>query len=155
MNNKLAVTIIRWAIAVPAGIAAWFGANYSIGTTFGFVHGFEVVEEFWDAPDMNGMPISGTYIILVTRLVAAAALVGMIVYLVPRYHQRVATIAAALVSVAALGFLGFVWFQAGNADLKFGPDGWYRHILDALSIIMGAVFGAWVACGNQRHRTRA
>jgi hypothetical protein len=114
-----------------------------------------VVEEFWDAPDMNGMPISGTYIILVTRLVAAAALVGMIVYLVPRFHKRVAAIAAALVSVAALGFLGFVLFQAGNADLKLGPDGWYRHILDALSIIMGAIFGAWVACGNQRDRTRA
>ena len=109
----MVTNIIRWIIAVPAGLGAWFGANYSIGTTFGFAHGFEVVDEFWDAPDMNGMPISGTYIILVTRIVAAAALVGVMAYLVPRYHKRVAIVVAALVSAAAVGFLGFILFKLG------------------------------------------
>src|ERR1700704_4636535 len=99
----MATIIIRWIIAVPAGLLAWFGANYSIGRTFGFAHGFEVVDEFWEAPDMNGMPISGTYIILITRIVAAAALVCVIAYLVPRYHKRVAIIVASLVSAAAVG----------------------------------------------------
>ena len=155
MHNNLAINILRWAIAVPAGLLAWFGANYSIGMTFGFAHGFEVVDEFWEAPDMNGMPISGTYIILITRIVAAAALVGVMVYLVPGYHKRVATVVASLVSAAAVGFLGFDLFQAGSGDLNIGLDGWYRHILDMLSIIMGAIFGAWMAYGNQKHRTRA
>ena len=155
MRNNLAINILRWIIAVPAGLVAWFAANYSIGTTFGFAHGFEVVDEFWEAPDMNGMPISGTYIILITRIVAAAALVGVIVYVVPHYHKRVAIVAASLVSAAAVGFLGFVLFQARSADLNIGLDGWYRQILDMLSIILGAIFGAWMAYGNQKHRVRA
>jgi len=150
----MVTNIIRWIIAVPAGLVAWFGANYSIGTTFGFAHGFEVVDEFWDAPDMNGMPISGTYIILVTRIVAAAALVGVMVYLVPRYHKQVAIAVASVVSAAAVGFLGFILFQAMSADLNIGLDGWYRHILDMLSIILGAIFGAWMAYGNQKRLAR-
>jgi len=155
MRNNLAINVLRWLIAVPAGLGAWFGANYSIGMTFGFAHGFEVVDEFWEAPDMNGMPISGTYIILITRIVAAAALVSVIVYLVPLYHKRVAIALASLVSAAAIGFLCFVLFQAGNDDLNIGLDGWYRHILDMLSIILGAIFGAWTAYGNQKRRAHA
>ena len=151
----MATTIIRWIIAVPAGLLAWFGANYSIGMTFGFAHGFQVVDEFWEAPDMNGMPISGTYIILITRIVAAAALVGVTVYLAPLYHKRVAIVVASLVSAAAIGFLGFILFQAMSADLNIGPDGWYRQILDMLSIILGAIFGAWMVYGNQKKRTHA
>ena len=151
----MVTNIIRWIIAVPAGLGAWFGANYSIGTTFGFAHGFEVVDEFWEAPDMNGMPISGTYIILITRIVAAAALVGVMVYVVPHYHKRVAIVAASLVSAAAVGFLGFVLFQSMSADLYIGLDGWYRQILDMLSIILGAIFGAWMAYGSQKHRAHA
>ena len=154
MQNKLPINIVRWAIAIPASFAAWFGANYSIGVAFGFLHGFDAVEEFWDSSDMNGMPYSGTYIILVTRIVAAAALVGTTVYLVPRYHKRVAVIMATLVSAAAAAFLCVVWFQSGNGALNIGPDGWYRHILDMLSIIAGSVFGAWMAYESQRRRTR-
>jgi len=151
----MTTNIIRWIIAVPAGLLAWFGVNYSIGVTFGFAHGFEVIDEFWEAPDMNGMPISGTYIILITRIVAAAALVGVMVYVVPHYHKRMAIVVASLVSAAAIGFLGFVSFQAGSADLNIGLDGWYRHILDMLSIILGAIFGAWMAYGNQKCLARA
>jgi hypothetical protein len=133
----------------------WFAANYSIGMAFGFLHGFEAVDSFWEAPDMNGMPISGTYIILVTRIVAAASLVGMIIYVVPRYHKRVAIVVASLVSAAAVGFLGFILFQAMTGDLNIGLDGWYRHILDMLSISFGGIVGAWVAYGNQKHQARA
>jgi hypothetical protein len=155
MRNNLAITMVRWIIAIPAGLAAWFVANYSIGMTFGFGHGFEVVEEFWDSSDMNGMPVSGTYIILVTRIVAAAALVGVIVYLVPRYHKQVAIVVASLISAAAVSFLGFVLFQAGGADQNISPDVRYRHILDMLSIILGAIVGAWMAYENQKSRRRA
>jgi TRAP-type C4-dicarboxylate transport system permease small subunit len=81
--------------------------------------------------------------------------VGMIIYLVPRHHKQVAIVAASLVSAAAIGFLGYVSFQVANAELEFGPDGWYRHILDMLSIIFGAIAGAWLAYGNQKRKTRA
>jgi len=133
----------------------WFAANHSIGMAFGIIHGFERVDAFWEAPDMDGVPIIGTYVIFVTRTIAAASLVGAIIYIVPRYHKQVAIVAASLVSAAAVGFLGFVLFQAGSADLNIGLDGWYRHILDMLSIILGAIFGAWMAYGNQKRRVRA
>jgi hypothetical protein len=154
MRNDTAINILRWAIAVPAGILLWFAANISIGSAFGIIHGFERVDAFWEAPDMDGVPIIGTYIIFVTRTIAAASLVGMIIYLVPRHHKQVAIVAASLVSAAAIGFLGYVSFQVANAELEFGPDGWYRHILDMLSIIFGAIAGAWLAYGNQKRRTR-
>ena len=155
MRNNTAINILRWAIAVPAGILLWFAANISIGSAFGIIHGFERVDAFWEAPDMDGVPIIGTYIIFVTRTIAAASLVGMIIYLVPRHHKQVAIVAASLVSAAAIGFLGYVSFQVANAELEFGPDGWYRHILDMLSIIFGAIVGAWLAYGNQKRKTRA
>ena len=155
MRNNTAINILRWAIAVPAGILLWFAANISIGSAFGIIHGFDRVDAFWEAPDMDGVPIIGTYIIFVTRTIAAASLVGMIIYLVPRHHKQVAIVAASLVSAAAIGFLGYVSFQVANAELEFGPDGWYRHILDMLSIIFGAIAGAWLAYGNQKRKTRA
>jgi hypothetical protein len=150
MRNNIAITILRWTIAVPAGVILWFAANHSIGIAFGIIHGFERVDAFWEAPDMDGVPIIGTYIIFVTRTIAAASLVGVIIYIVPRYHKQVAILAASLVSAAAVGFLGFILVQAANADPSIGPDGWYKHILDMLSIIFGAVAGSWLAYQNQR-----
>jgi hypothetical protein len=155
MRNNPAINILRWAIAVPAGILLWFAANHSIGIAFGILHGFDRVDEFWEAPDMDGVPVIGTYIIFVTRTIAAASLVGIIVYIVPRYHKQVAIVAASFVSAAAVGFLGFILVQAANANPGLTPDGWYKHILDMLSIIFGATAGAWLAYGNQKRRTLA
>ena len=147
--------MLRWIIAVPAGLLLWFAANYSIGMAFGIIHGFERVDDFWEAPDMDGAPIIGTYMIVVTRAVAAASLVGMIIYIVPRHHKQVAIVAAALVSAAAVGFLGFILVQAANAEgPTIGLDGWYRYTLDMLSIMFGAIGGAWLAYQNQRKEPR-
>ena len=154
MRNNPAITYLRWAIAVPAGLLAWFGANQTIEMAFGLIHGYEVLDDFWQAPDMDGMLITGTYIIAITRIVAAASLVAMTIYVVPQYHKQVATITTALVSAAAVALLGFIWFEAFKADAVIGPEGWYRYILDALSIILGALFGAWMAYGSRKRRTR-
>lgn len=152
MRNNLAINILRWIIAVPAGLMLWFSANFSIGKAFGIIHGFELVDSFWEAPDMDGMPIIGTYIMFVTRTIAAASLVGVTIYIVPRYHKQVAIVVASLVSAAAVVIL---LFQVMSADLNVDLGGWYRNILEMLSIIFGAIFGAWLAYGNQKRRARA
>jgi hypothetical protein len=152
MRNNLAINILRWIIAVPAGLMLWFSANFSIGKAFGIIHGFELVDSFWEAPDMDGMPIIGTYIMFVTRTIAAASLVGVTIYIVPRYHKQVAIVVASLVSAAAVVIL---LFQVMSADLNVDLGGWYRNILEMLSIIFGAIFGAWLAYGNQKNRARA
>jgi len=152
MRNNLAINILRWIIAVPAGLMLWFSANFSIGRAFGIIHGFELVDSFWEAPDMDGMPIIGTYIMFVTRTIAAASLVGVTIYIVPRYHKQVAIVVASLVSAAAVVIL---LFQVMSADVNVDLGGWYRNILEMLSIIFGAIFGAWLAYGNQKRRARA
>jgi hypothetical protein len=152
MRNNLAIIILRWIIAVPAGLMLWFAANFSIGMAFGIIHGFELVDSFWEAPDMDGMPIIGTYIMFVTRTIAAASLVGVTIYIVPRYHKQVTIVVASLVSAAAAVIL---LFQVMSADLNVDLGGWYRHILEMLSIIFGAIFGAWLAYGNQKRRVQA
>ena len=155
MRNNPALNILRWVIAVPAGIMLWYAANHSIGAAFGIIHGLDRVEEFWEAPDMAGVPIIGTYIIFVTRTIAAASVVSAIIYLVPSYRKQVAIIAASVVCVATAGFLGFLLFEAATSDPGLSPDGWYKHILDMLSIIFGATAGAWLAYRSQRGRIRA
>jgi hypothetical protein len=154
MPNKPAINIVRWAIAVPAGVMLWFAANHSIGMAFGMIHGVERIEAFWEAPDMDGVPIIGTYIIFITRTIAAASLVSAIIYIVPRYHKQVAIIAASLVSAGAVGFLGFILVQAANADPNIGLESWYKHLLDMFSIIVGATAGAWLANQSQRKERR-
>ncbi len=149
------MNVLRWAIAVPAGIILWFAANHAIGTAFGIIHGFDRVEEFWEAPDMDGVLLIGTYIIFVTRTIAAASFVGAIIYLVPSYRKQVAIIAASVVSIAAVGLLSFILFQAATSEPGLSPDGWYKHILDMLSIIFGATAGGWLAFRSHRRRIRS
>lgn len=151
MNNNPAINIIRWAIAVPAGVMLWYAANHSVGIAFGIIHGFDRVDAFWEAPDMDGVPIIGTYIIFVTRAVAAASLVGIIIYIVPRYHKQIAIIAAALVSVGAAAI--FI-YQIVSTDQHLSGEGWYKLILDMLSMMLGGAGGAWMAYQNQRRVRR-
>ena len=147
--------LLRWIIAVPAGLVAWFGANYSIGVTFGFAHGFEVIDEFWEAPDMDGMPIIGTYIMFVTRTIAAASLVGMMLRIVPGYHKQVAIVVVSLVSAGAVISLGFILFQDVSAGLNDVLSAWCRDILELLSIIFGAIIGAGGHMKNRKTRIPA
>ena len=147
------IKLLRWIIAVPAGLTAWYAATFSLGMAFSALHGEELVDSLWAAPDMNGIPIIGTYIIFATRMVAAASLVGIILRLVPGYHTQVANAVVALVSAAAVGFLGFRLFQVMSADLNIGLVGWYRHILELVSIIFGAILGAGGHMKNRKKRT--
>lgn len=48
-----------------------------LGFTFSIAHGFEEVTVFWESRDKACMPISGMDIMLVTRAVTAATLVGV------------------------------------------------------------------------------
>lgn len=151
MRNNQAINILRWTIAVPAGVLLWYAANHSIGMAFGIIHGFERVDAFWESPDMDGVPIIGTYIIFLTRAVAAASLVGIIVYIVPRYRKQVAIIAAALVSVGAAAI--FI-YQIVSTDQSISAEGWYKLVLDMLSMMFGGAGGAWMAYQNQRRVRR-
>jgi hypothetical protein len=154
-NNQMPTKLLRWIIAVPAGLAAWWAATFSIGMAFSVIHGEELVDSLWAAPDMNGMPIIGTYIIFVTRMVAAASLVGMMLRIVPGYHKQVAIVAVSLVSAGAVISLGFILFQDASAGLNNVLSAWCRDILELLSIIFGAIIGAGGHMKNRKTRTPA
>jgi hypothetical protein len=145
--------LLRWIIAVPAGLTAWYAATFSLGMAFSAIHGEELVDSLWAAPDMNGIPIIGTYIIFLTRMVAAASLVGIILRLVPDYHKQVANVLVSLVSATAVISLGFILFQDLSAGLSNVLSAWCRDILELLSIIFGAILGAGGHMKNRKKRT--
>ena len=151
----MATNILRWIIVVPVGLAAWYAATFSIGMAFIVIHGKELVDALWGAPDMNGIPIIGTYIIFVTRMVAAASLVGMMLRIVPGYHRQVAIVVVSLVSATAVISLGFILFQDISAGLNNVLSAWCRDILEMLSIIFGAIIGAGGHMRNRKKRTPA
>lgn len=152
-HNQMPIKLLRWIIAVPAGLMLWFAANYSLGMAFSALHGEELVDSLWAAPDMNGIPFIGTYIIFATRMVAAASLVGIILRLVPGYHTQVANTVVALVSAAAVISLGVILFQDISAGLSDVLSAWCRDILELVSIIFGAILGAGGHMKNLKKRT--
>ena len=151
----MVTNVLRWIIAVPAGLAAWYAATFSLGMAFSVIHGEELVDSLWAAPDMNGMPIIGTYIIFITRMVAASSLVGTILPIVPGYHKQVAIVVVSLVSGAAVISLGVILFQDMSAGLNNVLSAWCRDILEMLSIIFGAIIGAGGHMKNRKTRTPA
>ena len=147
------IKLLRWIIAVPAGLTAWYAATFSLGMAFSGLHGEELVDSLWAAPDMNGIPFIGTYIIFVTRMVAAASLVGIILRLVPGYHTQVANTVVALVSAAAVISLSVILFQDISAGLSDVLSAWCRDILELVSIIFGAILGAGGHMKSRKKRT--
>ena len=152
-HNQMPTKLLRWIIAVPAGLTAWYAATFSLGMAFSALHGEELVDSLWAAPDMNGIPIIGTYIIFVTRMIAAASLVGIILRLVPGYHTQVANTVVALVSAAAVISLGVILFQDISAGLSNVLSAWCRDILELVSIIFGAILGAGGHMKRRKKRT--
>jgi hypothetical protein len=110
--------------------------------SFSIGHGFETVASFWGASDMNGMPISGSYIIFISRFVPTAVLVGIPSYMVPAFHKIVGVILATIVIVIALALLVFLLWSAWNGGNDLGFGAWYRFILEIVSCSVGAIFGA-------------
>lgn len=152
-HNQMPIKLLRWIIAVPAGLTAWYAATFSLGMAFSALHGEELVDSLWAAPDMNGIPIIGTYIIFTTRMVAAASLVGIILRLVPGYHTQVANTVVALVSAAAVISLGVILFQDISAGLSNVLSAWCRDLLELVSIIFGAILGAGGHMKSRKKRT--
>lgn len=135
---------IRWLVALPAALIAAIAAHFLVSFALSIGHGFDTIASFWRASDMNGMPVSGTYIVLVTRAVSAAALVGVIAYLVPKYNRTIGLASAFVVGVAAIVlFIYLVWsLVSSGADVGVGV--WYRTSLEVLGIVGGALAGAAV-----------
>ena len=136
------IRLIRWVAALPLAVLAAFAVHIIFGFTFGIAHGFEEVDVFWESRDMAGMPISGTYIMIVTRSVTAATLVGVAAWLVPQFKKQIGFSLAIVVSILSTILLIFLLYQSVRLELPLGFGGWYRSILELASIIIGCVVGA-------------
>ncbi len=138
------ISLLRWVIALPVGIAASFAVHMVSVFGFSLGHGFEEVATFWNSTDMAGMPISGTYIMFVTRLATAAALVGVTVWVIPNYKKKAATTLAMVVSILSIALLIYLVYQSVGANMSIGFGVWYRNILEMVSIVIGSIIGAGV-----------
>lgn len=149
------IRIVRWIIAIPVGIVAAVGMHFLMTLGFSLGHGFETAASFWEASDMNGMPISGTYILFVTRATTAAAFVGVTAYIVPAFHKYVGIVFATVVALGSLVLLAYLARVAYNAGLSLGVGAWYRNILEFVSYGLGGIVGAAIGSGAGERRTNA
>jgi hypothetical protein len=141
------INILRWAAAVPMAVLAAFAVHMALGITFGIGHGFDKVEFFWLSRDMASMPISGTYIMLVTRAASTCTLVGVAAWVVPRLKIQVGIVLAIVICIYTSALFIYVLYQSVHLGLTLGFSGWYRSILEWVSIIIGCAFGIGVAAG--------
>ena len=144
------INILRWLIALPIGIAASFAIHMLSVFAFSWGHGFEEVASLWDSSDMAGMPISGTYIIFVTRLAAAAALVVGTVWVIPSHNKKAATILAIIISVISIAVLIFLIYLSFRVNQSIGFGVWYRNILEMVSIVTGSIIGVGIGSSFEK-----
>lgn len=142
------IRIVRWIIAIPAGIAASFLFHMFSVYGFSLGHGFDEVSALLNSMDMNGMPLRGTYILLITRLVSSAALVGCAVLIVPKYKKIFGIVLATIVTIFAISFLIFLIHQAVSLEIPLGPSLWYRNIVEMVGIIAGNLLGAYIGLSS-------
>lgn len=139
------INIARWVLALPAGALAAFLTQMFTDVAFGLCYGSETVYRFYDSPDMAGMPVSGTLILLVTRIATAAILLYTTIVLVPNYKRQAAVILVVVLSMLSIGwFISLVW-SAFNMDYTITAGMWYRLILEGISLFLGIVVGAKIA----------
>ena len=143
------VNLIRWIVAFPVGIAASFAMHMLSGFAFSLGHGVEKVSRFWEATDMAGMPISGTYIMFFTRATTAAVLVGVSVWIIPKFKRRASVILSIIVLALSVALLIYLLYRAFDVNIFFGFGGWYRIILELVSTVTGAFIGGTVAAGEE------
>ena len=139
------INLLRWVIALPIGVAASFAVHMLSVFGFSWGHGFEEVAKLWNSSDMAGMPISGTYIIFVSRLAAAAALIIGTVWVIPNYNKKIATALAIVVSIISLALLIYLTYKSIAVNMSVGLAVWYRNILEMVSIVIGCIIGASVS----------
>lgn len=138
----------RWLVALPAGALAAFAAHMALGFMFSLGHGFETVGRFWASPDMAGMPISGTYIMFVSRLATGVAFLYVTIALIPNYKKQAAVVLVVVLSLVVVGGLIYLaWATSASGDaLTVGI--WYRNILETVSSCLGMALGAGIAVAH-------
>ena len=140
--NNWKISILRWIFALPIGGLAAFLVHLLNVFAFSIAHGFDEVSDLYDAIDMAGMPITGTYIIFFTRAATTGVFLYTTIFLVPKYKKPIAVMLAGVNIILAVGMLVYL---AGMMYHVLSIGAWYRLILECVSLCFGAVIGAIVA----------
>ena len=133
------ITTLRWIFALPAGVIAAFLAHLLCVLAFGIGHGFDTIFDFYEATDMAGMPISGTYVLFVSRAVPAGVFLYTTIFVLPKYKKQ---IAVALAGVTIILLAGAGVYLAVKLYLFLSIGVWYRLILEFVSRCLGVIIGA-------------
>lgn len=141
-KDHLMINLLRWVAALPLGLIASFAAYMIIDFNFSVIYGYEKVALFWQAHDMAGMPITGSFIMLVTRVLQACALVSVAALVVPQFKKQVGFYLAIIASILSVALVSYLFYRVYTSGLALGFSGWYRGILETTSLIVGCVVGA-------------
>jgi hypothetical protein len=135
------ISLLRWVAALPIAVLAAFVAHYILYLTFSTTHGQEAVDMFWESRDMAGMPISGTYMLLVSRAVTTGTLVGVAAWVAPQFKKQIGFSLAIIVSILSITFLIYLLYLSVRHEFPLGFGGWYRGLLELAGIILGCSAG--------------
>jgi hypothetical protein len=131
--------------AIPLAIAAGFIAHVVLVFMASLAHGFNEVSALWASQDMAGMPVSGTYTVVITRAITAGALVVVAAIVVPSHKKIAAFAMAAVVTVASAVILTYFIYRGITSDAHIGFGVWYRSIIESIAYIIGAFSGVYYA----------
>lgn len=137
----MTANILRWILALPAGLLAAFLIHLLNIVSFGIAHGFDTVFDVLEATDMNGMPITGTYIVFVARASSSGVFMYATISFVPNYKKQVALILTAVV-ITLLIISAVILVAILNYAQGFGVVEWYRVALELISCCTGVILGA-------------
>lgn len=91
------------------------------------------------------MPVSGTYTVIITRAITAAAVVVVGAIVVPSHKRAVALTMAAIVTVVSACMLGYFIYSGITSEHHLGFGVWYRTIIELVAYVVGAFSGVYYA----------
>ena len=132
-------TALRWISALPLAVIAALAIYLFLHSSFGVTYGFEELNEFWAARNMGRMPISGIYILIVTRGAMAASFICTLAWVIPADSRKVAKAAAILLIGSSLLILTVLSLKEIESGALVDLGIWARHITE----LVGLAFGTW------------
>ncbi|MDP3293244.1 MAG: hypothetical protein Q8M37_00730 [Nevskia sp.] len=134
--------IIRWLAAIPLAMVAGFIAHASVIFASSIAHGFDEISMLINSRDMAGMPVTGTYTILLIRALTTFSLVVAAAIVVPSHKKEVALSLAVIITVGFAIVFAYLIYNGITSEAKIGLGVWYRSLIECASYVAGAWAGA-------------
>jgi hypothetical protein len=135
------IKFLRWILFLPLGILSAYLTHVFVRLAIGLMHGFDNMALFWAATDMAGMPLTGTYAIILNYTAVYCALIYYTVRAAPSDKIKVAKLISTLCGLFVLILMAYISWLLFKYDVSVGFWVLYRSTIETLSAVMGIIAG--------------